>query len=138
MWSMSSGRPRWIPAEALQRRDALGETPEPLPIALVVLVVVGGADLGAGRRLEDLGGRGGQFVVEVAEDQDGALLSLAGEQLGRGRADGNRFGGAAEQGVGGEPAACAFVAGREPAARKGQQLRPSDGRSPRSASGCRR
>ena len=55
--------------------------PQPLPISGVGLVEPASADFGTGRSLQDLGGRGLWFVVEIAGDHDRSIVVL-GEQRG--------------------------------------------------------
>lgn len=61
--------------------DPRCEIPQRSSVSAVRLVEPAGADLGAGRTVQDLGGRRFRNVVEVAEDDEPALLALAVEQV---------------------------------------------------------
>ncbi len=68
------------PGEALRLRDQRRQVPQPLPVAPVGPVESTGADLRAWRAEQDLGGRGLDFVVEVAGHDEGALLAVVVQQ----------------------------------------------------------
>ncbi|WP_213453261.1 hypothetical protein [Rhizomonospora bruguierae] len=75
--------------------------------AVVGLGEAAGADLRAGRALQELGGGRLDGVVEVPGEDHRPLLALTGEGFGERGTHGGRLGGAAAQGVGG--VADAFV-----------------------------
>lgn len=77
---------------AVVDREADGEVPQSVPVALVVDVVAAGADLGSRGPGQDLGGGGLGFVVEADEHGHRSLLAVTGEQGGGGVADGDGFG----------------------------------------------
>src|SRR5436305_11501873 len=81
------------PGEALCWGDSGCEVPQPRSVAVVRVVMAGGADLRAGWAEQDLGGRGLGFVVEITQDDHRAVLALAVQQLGGIGPDGGGFGG---------------------------------------------
>ena len=72
--------------------------------------------------MRDLGGRGLWFVVEVAGDCDRGVW-VSGEQTGHMRSTDGGLGGAPVQRVDGVPGPLVLIAGAEPAAGEGEQLR---------------
>jgi hypothetical protein len=81
------------PRETPLRRDQGGQVPQPPAVALVEPVEAAGADLGARRAGEDLGGGGVGLVVEVPDHGEAAGAALAAEQAGGQRPDGRGLGG---------------------------------------------
>jgi hypothetical protein len=62
-------------AESLLGRNTPGEVPKPLRVTVVGAVKPGGADLRAGRPVDDLSSGGLHLVVEVAEHDDATELA---------------------------------------------------------------
>jgi hypothetical protein len=110
------------PGEALRRGDSGCEVPQPRSVAVVRVVMAGGADLRAGWAEQDLGGRGLWFVVEITQDDHRAVLALAAQQLGGIGPDSGGFGGSSVERVHREAGPLILIAGREPAAGEGEQL----------------
>jgi hypothetical protein len=92
-----------------------GEVPEAHAVASIRLVEAGGLQLGAGRPEQDLRCRGERFVVEVAQHDGGAFISVAVEQRVGAGANCDRFGGAACERVVAVARALALVLGLESA-----------------------
>jgi len=113
--------PPVLAGEALGLRDAWRQVPQTLAVAIVGSVESGRADLGAGRSVEDLGGGGIDFVVEVAQDDD-ALGIAAFQLLGSQVTHGASLGGTSVEGVGAVTGTFAFVPGSEAPVGEGQQL----------------
>src|SRR6478672_13442650 len=80
-------------AESLLGRDAGGEVPKPLRVTFVGAVKASGADLRAGRPVDDLSRGRLHLIVEVAK-RDNRTLRLADEQISGRRAHGGGFGAA--------------------------------------------
>jgi hypothetical protein len=71
--------------EPLVGRDAVGQVPQPEPVALVGTGEAGGVQLGARWAVEDLGGGRRGFVVEVAQHDHRVgppVLPIEGQQPG--------------------------------------------------------
>jgi hypothetical protein len=83
-----------LAAEAAGFGNAGREVPEALAVALVGAVEAGRPDLGARGSEQELGGGGQRLVVEVAEHDQGALLSVAVETARGGVAQRDGLGGA--------------------------------------------
>src|SRR6476469_328711 len=88
-------------AESLLGRDAGGEVPKPLRVTFVGAVKASGADLRAGRPVDDLSSGRLHLIVEVAK-HDNRTLRMVGEEISGSRAHGGGFRAAPVERVGGD------------------------------------
>ncbi len=77
--------------EALALWDQQSQVPQPLPVALVRLVEPTRANLRAGRAVQELRSGGLRLIVEITSHDDGAVLTVSGEEVGGVGTDGGCF-----------------------------------------------